>query len=208
MMRSLWPFHVQTDDPYQEHLAARGLLVELEGPRVRLRTVRLADAPRLGALLEDAEVSRFFTWTPPRDREETEEYLRGFQLEILHQTAYHFTILSRPEDEPIGVCNLYHIDRERAQAEVGIWLGRAYWGRGLQADVNRLLIRHAMQELGFRRVLFRVAEANHRARRAFEGLGARPIGRTALYCQRLQHTIAHVVYALDEPPREEESRER
>jgi RimJ/RimL family protein N-acetyltransferase len=193
--------HPRSSDPHQEYLASRGLLVELEGPRVRLRYVCRADAPRLLALFQDAEVTRYFTWCPPRDQAETEEYVVGFQHEILQQSAYHFTILARPADEAIGVCNIYHIHRARAEAEIGIWLGRPYWGQRYQADVNRLLIHFAQEELGFRRLLFRVAAENARARRAFEGLGARLTDRVWLYSYHLQESIEHLVYAIDRPSR-------
>jgi ribosomal-protein-alanine N-acetyltransferase len=200
MIRPLTGSRALRLDRYQEYFASRGLLVELEGPRVRLRYVCLADAPRLYELFRDAEVSRFFTWIPPCDLAETEEYILGFQREIYRQSAYHFTILAHPDDEPIGVCNLYHIHRSCAEAEIGIWLGRPYWGMRYQADANRLLMRHAFDELGFRRLLFRVATGNFRARRAFEGLGARPAGRVFLRSSRLQADLEHVVYALEAVP--------
>jgi [ribosomal protein S5]-alanine N-acetyltransferase len=184
-------------DPQQEYLASRGLLVELETPRIRLRYVCLADVPRLFALFQDAEVTRFFTWRPPRDEAETEDYVAGFQHEILQHSAYHFSILVRPADQVIGVGNLYHIHRARAEAEIGIWLGRPYWGRRYQADVNRLLIRFAQEELGLRRILFRVAAENTRARRAFERLGASLTDRVWLYSYCRQQPIEHLVYAIE-----------
>jgi RimJ/RimL family protein N-acetyltransferase len=184
-------------DTYQQYLSERELLVELEGPRLRLRFVRLADATRLCALFQDPEVARYFTWIPPSDLEETQEYILGFQQEIYRQAAYHFTILDRTTDEPMGVCNLYHINRGQAEAEVGIWLGRPFWGRRYQAEVNHLLSRHAREDLGFRRLLFRVAMGNKRARRAFESLGVRPIDRVLLYSRRLQADVEHIVYTLD-----------
>jgi ribosomal-protein-alanine N-acetyltransferase len=199
-MRPRLTTDTRSSDPYQEYLASRGLLVELEGPRVRLRYVCLADAPRLCELFQDAEVTRFFTWSPPRDEAQTEDYILGFQHEIRQQSAYHFTILVRPDEDAIGVCNVYHIHRSRAEAEVGIWLGRPYWGQRYQADVNRLLIHFAQEELGIQRLLYRVAADNLRARRAFEGLGARLVDRVWLYSYRLQVPIEHLVYAIDEPP--------
>lgn len=196
-MRSRLRAQPPAADPHQEYLASRGLLVQLETPRIRLRYVCLADVPRLCALFQDAEVTRFFTWRPPRDEVETEDYVVGFQHEILQHTAYHFTILVRPADEAIGVCNLYHIHQARAEAEIGIWLGRAYWGQRYQADVNHLLIRFAREELGLRRILFRVAAANTRARRAFEGLGATLTNRVWLYSYCRQEPVEHLVYAID-----------
>ena len=43
-------------------------------------------------------------------------------------------------------------DIERASAEIGYWLGRAYWGRGVVADAVRAATRFAFAELGVHRV--------------------------------------------------------
>jgi RimJ/RimL family protein N-acetyltransferase len=184
LMRALTRILAPFPDDYEEYFEASGLEVQLDGPRVRLRYVRLADTPRLCELFRDPEVTRHFTWEPPSNLEETEEYLRGFQHEIYSHAG------------AIGVCNLYHINRSHAEAEVGIWLGRPYWGQGYQSEVNALLIGHAREQLGFRRLLFRVAVGNLRARRAFEGLGASPRKRVFLYSHRLHRDVEHIVYAL------------
>jgi RimJ/RimL family protein N-acetyltransferase len=43
-------------------------------------------------------------------------------------------------------------DIERIGAEIGYWLGEAYWGRGIMTDVVRLTTDYAFTELGLERV--------------------------------------------------------
>ena len=43
-------------------------------------------------------------------------------------------------------------DIERFSAEIGYWLGREYWGRGIVTEVVRLATRHAFETLGMNRV--------------------------------------------------------
>lgn len=43
-------------------------------------------------------------------------------------------------------------DIERVSAEIGYWLGRPFWGRGIMVDAVRAATRYAFEELGISRV--------------------------------------------------------
>jgi RimJ/RimL family protein N-acetyltransferase len=168
----------------------------LTGERVLLRPPSLEDAPALLQLFRDPEVSRFFVWLPPRDLADARCYLKGFERDLRAGAAYHFTVLALPSAVPAGVVNLYHLQRHLARAELGIWLGRPYWGRGLGREACCLLLDFAFGAGGFEEVLFRVHPDNRRARRAFARLGALPAGRVSLHSLRAGAPVEHRVYRL------------
>jgi RimJ/RimL family protein N-acetyltransferase len=170
--------------------------LELIGPSVRLRGLRLEDAARIVELLRDPEVSRFFLWEPPRDRAEAERYVRGFQDEVEAGWAYHFAVVHRASEELLGVANLYHIDGRAGQAEIGIWLGREYWGQGIQQEVSGLLLELGFDALHLRRIIFQVAAGNTRAQAAFRRLGAVERSRAWLPSQRQGQPVEHLVYEV------------
>jgi [ribosomal protein S5]-alanine N-acetyltransferase len=184
-------------DRYSQYFEQSGTAVELAGPLVRLRYPRLDDASRILELLRDPEVPRHFLWEPPRDLEEAQEYVSGFQHEVYRQWAYHFAVIGGEAKDLIGVANLYHIDRLAREAEIGIWLGRAYWGQGVQSEVSRLLIEFGFQSLGLRRIIFQVAVENTRAQAAFRKLGATERGRVQLFSRRQNRMVEHRVYGLE-----------
>lgn len=170
---------------------------EIAGGSIRLRGLRLDDAPRILALLREPEVSRFFLWEPPHDLAEAEQYVLGFQQEVELQWAYHFAIVRAAANELAGVANLYHVDLRAGEAEIGIWLGRDYWGQGMQQEVSGLLLRLGFEGLRLRRVLFQVAAGNTRAQAAFRKLGAAERGRAMLFSQRQDRRVEHLIYGLD-----------
>jgi len=170
--------------------------VELTGPSLRLRPLRRADAPRILELVRDPEVPRHFLWEPPRTLTEARNYVEGFQYEVDRRRAYHFGIEHRGTREFQGVANLYHIDQHTREAEIGIWLGRAHWGRGVQPEVSRLLLRYGFETLRLERVLFRVAVENVRAQAAFRKLGVTECDRVLLFSQRQDCFVEHVVYVF------------
>jgi N-acetyltransferase len=61
------------------------------------------------------------------------------------------------------------------EVDIGFtFLARRYWGGAMNAEMKRLMLRHAFTEVP--RVRFTVAERNRRSRRAVEKLGARLVG--------------------------------
>jgi ribosomal-protein-serine acetyltransferase len=163
---------------------------------VRLRPLHADDAGRVLDLIQDAEVRRFFIWEPPRLLWEAREYVEAFEYENRHGFAYHYAILPRGEPLMAGVADLYHIRWHARQAEVGIWLGRDYWGRGIAAAANELLLEQAFQELALERVVYSIATENTRSQRAFEKMGARREGSVLLYSSRLRRDVEHFVYRI------------
>ncbi len=82
--------------------------------------------------------------------------------------------------------------------EIGwTFLGRAWWGRGVNAEMKQLMLAHAFRFVD--RVVFRVGESNWRSRRAMEKIGGRLTGEV----ERLptdHGKIVHVIYAIDRAP--------
>ncbi len=51
-----------------------------------------------------------------------------------------------------GIGYVLHPDVERVSAEIGYWLGEAFWGRGIVTEALRVVTPHAMQTHGLTRV--------------------------------------------------------
>jgi RimJ/RimL family protein N-acetyltransferase len=171
--------------------------LELTGPTLHLRGLRPADAPGILELLGDPEVSRYFLWEPPGDLKAARAYVHGFRHETEMGWAYHFAVVGRAAGQLLGVANLYHIDATAREAEIGIWLGRAYWGHGAQQEVSRLLLQFGFEQLGLERLLFRVALDNTRAQAAFRKLGVSERGRVHLFSRRQDRMVEHRVFGVE-----------
>jgi ribosomal-protein-serine acetyltransferase len=172
--------------------------LELVGSTLCLRVLCREDAPGILALLRDPEVSQFFLWEPPRDLKGARAYVAGFQEETAMGWAYHFAVVGRPGGALLGVANLYHINATAGEAEIGIWLGRAHWGQGAQQEVNHLLLEFGFDQLGLRRLMFRVAVENTRAQAAFRKLGASDWGCVELFSRRQDRMVEHRVFGVED----------
>jgi RimJ/RimL family protein N-acetyltransferase len=67
-------------------------------------------------------------------------------------TAFRFGIVPADTAEVVGVINLFNINRDDHNAEVGYWLGKRHWGRGLATEALGLVLRFAFREMKLHRV--------------------------------------------------------
>lgn len=100
-------------------------------PRLRLRAPRAADAPRIAALANDADVARMTTRMPhPYGLADAETFLEACGFKDGAQEPV-FAI----EHDQAGVVGMlgFHQD-DAGRMELGYWLGRPYWGQGLATE--------------------------------------------------------------------------
>jgi RimJ/RimL family protein N-acetyltransferase len=62
-------------------------------------------------------------------------------------------------------------DVERMSAEVGYWLGEAFWGRGIATDALRAVTNHAIERHGFTRIFAVPFASNTASCRVLEKAG-------------------------------------
>ena len=61
--------------------------------------------------------------------------------------------IRNPTDELIGCCGLDGLETDRAhRAEIGYWLAKPYWGRGIMTDVVRAACRWTFAEFGLAKI--------------------------------------------------------
>ena len=141
----------------------RDPVMELVAATCRLRPLRAADAPSLARHANDRDV-----WLNLRDRFPHPYAERDAAAYIAHVAGRtpttSFTI--EVDGEAAGSISLHPgRDVERVSAEIGYWLGRSHWGRGIVTDAVRLATRHAFATLALRRVFavpFATNAASHR----------------------------------------------
>ncbi len=137
--------------------------MELRGPRLLLRPPRPEDAEALFALMSDPELAPFVYWNPHQHLGETYQYLEHLQ------TKEGFFIIE-VGGSPVGVIGL-HLDWPNKLGETETWLGRPYWGTGLNTEAKVVLFDFAFGPWDLRRIQAIVHVHNPRSQRALEKLG-------------------------------------
>jgi RimJ/RimL family protein N-acetyltransferase len=149
--------------------------VVLEGPDVRLEPLGAEHAAGLELAVEaDPTV---FVLSGPADPGGLSAWLANARAEQAAGTRVPFAVIERSSGAVVGSTSYLDLVPELDRIEIGAtWYGRPWWATRVNPATKLLLLVHAFDELGARRVALRTDAVNARSRRAIERLGARHEG--------------------------------
>lgn len=125
--------------------------VLVRGTSFSLRYATDADADALFALAADPAVTRFFSWGPYTSVAEPARYIDGLSAERERGERLDFLIVD-DADRVLGVTGLSEVSLRDRRAVVGTWLGRPFWGTGVNRAAKGLIAGLAFRELGLERL--------------------------------------------------------
>lgn len=128
-------------------------------------------------LAHAARAKEVFAWLP-EDMAASRERLHGWIDRALHAAAegreVPFAIVDARTGEPLGSTRFLELRLEHLRVEIGwTWLARDAWGTGANVETKLLLLSHAFEHVGLRRVEFKTDSRNQRSRGALLALGAK-----------------------------------
>jgi N-acetyltransferase len=145
----------------------------LEGRVVRLEP--LARRHEQG-LFEAAQDERIWRWMP-YDASASPETFHAWLEDALAAsesgTEAAFATVDAGTGEPAGSTRYLALRPEHRVLEIGwTWLAPAYWQTGANVEAKMLMLDHAFENLGCRRVEFKTDSRNERSRAALAALPA------------------------------------
>jgi RimJ/RimL family protein N-acetyltransferase len=112
-----------------------------------------------------ADDERIWTWMLTTDLDVWLGYTLG------NESMQPFAVLR--DGEVVGSTSYMSLAPEHLRLEIGnTWLHPSTWGTGANVEAKYLLLRHAFEEIGCRRVEFKTDALNDRARAALAALPA------------------------------------
>ena len=146
--------------------------VVLEGSRVRLEPLTLDHVPGLAAVALDPAI---WQWTLARPTSEAE--LRAWAVAALAGrdagTEFPFATIDVATGRPIGSSRYMNIVLEHRRLEIGwTWVAPAWQRTGANREAKLMMLGHAFDDLGCRRVEFKTDSLNEPSRTALLGIGA------------------------------------
>ena len=148
----------------------------LQGEKVVLRPIQREDRERLYELVETIEVRALSTTVPPLplSLEEIEARDERWIREAATDSAW-FAI--EVDAEAVGICGLHGIDHYHQRADVGIRVGKPYWGRGHGQDAVRTVVDYGFRHLNLAKISLTVLADDERAVGAYRKAGFVEEGR-------------------------------
>ena len=147
-----------------------------ESFRGQLVRVEPLSAEHEAGLIEAAGDPEMFTWMPvdmASSREALHEWLVSTLAAAREGSAVPFAMVGADSGRVLGSTRFLELRFEHLRAEIGwTWLTRSAWSTGVNVETKLLLLGHAFERAGLRRVEFKTDARNERSRGALLALGA------------------------------------
>jgi [ribosomal protein S5]-alanine N-acetyltransferase len=154
--------------------SATGAAMKIDvNDQVHLSEFRPSDRDALIAHLNDREIyDRTLRIPFPYTEVDADKWL-ALVTEITKQQGRPVDFAIRSADEAlIGGCGFHSLEVGKSHlAEVGYWLARPFWGRGIMTAVVQRLCQHAFAELGLVKITANVFTDNPASARVLEKCG-------------------------------------
>jgi RimJ/RimL family protein N-acetyltransferase len=141
----------------------------LETERLRIRPYSEADIPELLPLVGVREVA---ATTLRIAHPYTEQDARAFLELAKEPDKLWLAITLRDDGRQIGGIGL-RVEQQYQHAELGYWLGVAYWGKGYATEAAREVLRYGFEDLGLHRIFATHFEHNPASGRILRKIGMR-----------------------------------
>ena len=143
----------------------------LETKRLFLRPWEAGDAKYLYEYAKDPLVGPDAGWFPHTSVEESRDIIR-----TILSAEDTYAVVLRSESRPVGSISLMigkasNLSLSENDGEIGYWIGRPYWGRGLIPEAVRGLISYAFLEKGLETLWCGYFDGNEKSRRVQEKCG-------------------------------------
>ena len=141
--------------------------------RLLLRPWNDDDADDLYLYAKDPEVGPIAGWPAHQSVDESLDVIRN-----VFTGREIYAICLKEDCRAIGAIELKlkgHTDMTDRddECEMGYWLGKPFWGRGIMPEAVREMLRHAFEDLGMRKVWIGYYEGNDKSKRVQEKCGFR-----------------------------------
>ena len=149
----------------------------LQTRRLRLRPFRPSDAADLQRLAGAWEIADTTTNIPhPYQDGLAEEWIASRGERFRSGESVVFAITGAENGDLLGAIGL-EINAEEAVAEMGYWIGKPSWNRGLCTEAAVAILRFGFEDLGLARVQARHFNRNPASCRVMEKIGMAVEGR-------------------------------
>jgi [ribosomal protein S5]-alanine N-acetyltransferase len=143
----------------------------LFGDLVYLRELTEDDVPAWFERASDPESAVLAGDPIPASVDMGVHWLRRHRERFRQHAGIRWAIVPKGSTESVGTIGLAITSKEQRRAELGIVIGRAYWGKGIGTSAAHLVTSFAFSTLGLAEIQAEVLQRNLASRRLLEKVG-------------------------------------
>ncbi len=143
----------------------------LENESVLLRPLSINDIDEIELISYSKELGEFGARV--KNRDDLTYYFNFCLKSKIKKELYPLIIISKKNKNPLGLTMFGNISFENKRLEIGwTWIGEQFQGTGINELVKGLLLDYCFNDLGLRRVEFKIDINNLKSQKAIEKIGA------------------------------------
>jgi len=194
--------------------------MQLETKRLILRPWKESDAKSLYQYAKDPAVGPIAGWPVHKNIEESRDVIKN-----VFCGCECYAICLKTDNAAIGCIELKlkgHTDMTERddECELGYWLGKPFWNKGIVTEAAARLIRHGFEDIGMTKIWCGYYDGNSRSKRVQEKLGFQyqwttenvdvplmnevRIGHVNSMTKEWYQNQTKIIKLIDEPERKEE----
>lgn len=132
-----------------------------------LKEIESSDIENIYKGLSDPEITKYYAVHFPT-LEDTKEQMEWYENLRKKGTGIWWGIYGNTDDEFYGAGGYNDLDKEHAKAEIGMWLLKEHWGKGIMKEVMPKLFELGFTELGLNRIEGYVLSENSKCKKGLE----------------------------------------
>lgn len=146
-------------------------MLKIQTERLILRPWNIADATALYKYAKDPEIGENAGWAPHESIDESKEIIK-----TVFSKPKIYAIVLKGTEQPIGCIGLMFGDDTfdklpEGEAEIGFWLGKPFWGKGITTEATKAIVAHAFKILNIHTIWGSHYNFNVRSKRVMEKCG-------------------------------------
>lgn len=151
--------------------------MKINGEKIVLRPLRKLDAISISNHANDKDIARYTSVPHPYKLKDAQHFIKKTKINLEKKEAFELGIELKETKEVIGMISLMKIDRENKNAEMGYWLGKKYWRKGIMREAIKLILIFGFRELKLERIYAKVLHPNVASAKLLEKSGFEYEGR-------------------------------
>lgn len=166
--------------------------------KFNLRPVKLSDASMVAEKINNRTISRNTATIPyPYTLQDARNWVRKCVNDDKKKMSDNMRFIIEIDSALAGCVGVHKIVSGH-KAEIGYWLAKEYWGRGLMTEVVKVVTKYAIKKFGLKRVYAGVYSYNPASMRVLEkagyqleGIEKKSIKKSSRYIDK--HLFAKVI---------------
>lgn len=152
--------------------------IHLKTERLILRPLSEQDSDEVYENVREYDIARWTINIPhPYPKGEAIRYIRQAMELIIKGKSYELSIRFNSSKELAGVMALLNVDRTNRNAELGYWIAKKHWKKGIATEAAFKILEFGFQDLNLERIYARCFQENEASRRVMEKIGMEPEGK-------------------------------